>query len=336
MALDDIGADSVAGRILKRALQQGSLAPAYLFYGPVGSDLEMVAMAFAKAVYCESLSDDFCDSCSICKRIQLGHFADLLWIRPEGQLIKIEVVREQLIEPTMAAPYESSRRIIIVSQAEYLTPQAANALLKTLEEPPPRVHIFLLSHHREKLLPTILSRCQQIPVGILGVERVAALLQSRHDLEERQALQIARMSGGRLAAAEAIALSEPAQARELGLAALRYLAAGQLPELLAMCEKKGVGDREQAFYLLTALERYLHDALVYASSADPALVYHDDAQTASILAELYGCVDAAVVASMLEKVWDAMYALRGYANAGAIMAELFYSCCALTASGAQR
>lgn len=153
----------MASNMLERSFRAGRLAHAYLFIGPEGSGKKDTALHFAKMILCESSLDNKpCGECSHCRRIESGNYPDVSVLEPEGQAIKIQQIRE--IQRSFALKaMESSRKIYIVTKAEQMTQEAANALLKFLEEPATPVVAILLANQKQGLLPTIVSRCQIIP-----------------------------------------------------------------------------------------------------------------------------------------------------------------------------
>lgn len=349
MPLADINAPVPAIQILRNALARNQAVSSYLFSGPLGAELEELAEGFVKALFCHELPDDFCGHCNVCRRISLdarkNTFADLTVVRPENNensaeensessgnrirpeprkegLIRIEQVRERIIEPSFRSPHESDRRVSVVVDAECLTPQAANALLKTLEEPPPQVYLILLTHHRERLLPTIRSRCQQVPVGLLGPGWVARVLAERHGMSAEQAQRIAAMSGGRLAVAEAICFYEDEELPARALELLQHAIHGRVPEVMKVCEQRTLVSRARLPGLLTVMERMLHDAMVVSSGGDSALLYYTDPEPRNALHDLFSPLPAATVAVMLECVWDAMRDVRHYGNSAIVLADL--------------
>lgn len=155
-----------AAEHLQRSLRRGRLAHAYLVVGPRGSGKEALARTLAKAVNCETASADSCDRCESCRRVEDGSHPDVHWIRPESKTrrIQIEQMREFTRTVGLAAQC-GGVKVGIVVDADCLSEEAANAFLKTLEEPPGQTVIVLLTTQPQRLLPTILSRCVRLTVG---------------------------------------------------------------------------------------------------------------------------------------------------------------------------
>jgi len=153
------------------------------------------ARAFAQAVNCTG-EEPPCGVCLSCRRIASGIHPDVRIVQAEGASIKIDQIRELQREAALS-PVEGRRRVYIIRQIELATTEAANCLLKTLEEPSARVILILTTGDRDALLPTIVSRCQILNLHSLPVEQVHAVLVER-GVDEEQARLLARLSTGRL------------------------------------------------------------------------------------------------------------------------------------------
>jgi DNA polymerase-3 subunit delta' len=207
--LPGIDAHPHARAVLGPALSaQGSPSHAYLFHGPAGTGKRTIARAFAAAL----LTDGARDASSVAERVGRDAHPDLTWVTPSGAA---EMLVGDIEEPVVAAatrtPFESSRRVFVIEAVETMNDQAANRMLKTLEEPPSFVHLLLLSDRREDVLATIASRCQQVrfdplPAGLIaerltGVESVRAQACARLAFgDARQAARLAGEEGGALRA----------------------------------------------------------------------------------------------------------------------------------------
>lgn len=151
---------------LRRSLERGRLAHAYLFIGSRGSGKEEVARTLAKALNCEKKKFDSCDECDSCKRIQQGNHPDIHWVRPESKSRRITVDQIREFEQAANLRATSARvKLGIVIDADCMGDEASNAFLKTLEEPPSQTVIILLTAEPQRLLATILSRCLRVTFG---------------------------------------------------------------------------------------------------------------------------------------------------------------------------
>jgi DNA polymerase III delta' subunit len=150
--------------LLKKAIERDRVPHAYLFSGPVGAPLVETAQAFAAALNCQTERGVGCGECTACSKIASGIHPDVVTLVREGaaNIVPIESVRTQVIGRIGLPPHEADTRVFIVEEATAMAPPAANALLKTLEEPPGRTLFVLCTTAPEQLLPTIRSRCQRM------------------------------------------------------------------------------------------------------------------------------------------------------------------------------
>ncbi|HEY6033174.1 MAG TPA: hypothetical protein VIV58_02915 [Kofleriaceae bacterium] len=153
--------------VLQRAIARDRVPHAYLFSGPAGAPLMDTAIALACALNCEVARGEGCGECEACSKILAGIHPDVVTLVREGaaQIVPIESVRNQVIARIGLPPHEARVRVFVVEEATALAPPAANALLKTLEEPPARTLFVLNTTAPEQLLPTIRSRCQRVRFG---------------------------------------------------------------------------------------------------------------------------------------------------------------------------
>lgn len=211
-ALPGIDAHPHARAVLAPGLPpQGDPSHAYLFHGPSGTGKRAIARAFAAAL----LADGAHDPERVVERIARGSHPDLTWVTPSGAS---EMLVGDIEEPVVAAatrtPFESSRRVFVIEAAHAMNDQAANRLLKTLEEPPAFVHLLLLTDRREDVLPTVASRCQHVRFDPLPPARMAERLE---DTEPERAQACAGLALGdagvavRLASEEGRALRRSAE-----------------------------------------------------------------------------------------------------------------------------
>lgn len=158
--------NKIAARVLEHALRQNRVANAYLFRGPSGAPKEAMALEFACGLLCDQAGpgarDVPCDSCRSCRQVRSNSHPDLFCVEKEGGSIKLRQSHEILKEAT-SRPYYSGRKVFIIKDAEELTLEASNALLKIIEEPPSYVTFILTASHLGGIPETIQSRCQVVP-----------------------------------------------------------------------------------------------------------------------------------------------------------------------------
>lgn len=180
MAFADFPAQQQGVALLQRSLERGRLAHAYLFTGDDLDELEGMARTLAKTLNCQQprragrAAVDCCDACPACRKIEHANHADVQWFRPEmkSRQISVEQVRE-LIHIVNLKPTEADWKVAGIVAADRLTVQATNAFLKTLEEPPARSVMVLLSTEPQQLLDTVLSRCLRLSFGGTGGRKFA-------------------------------------------------------------------------------------------------------------------------------------------------------------------
>lgn len=262
-----------------RATLGAALAPngrpshAYLFHGPSGSGKRTAARAFAAAL----LSDGAPDPDGARTRVQHGTHPDLTWVTPSGAH---EMLVGDIEEPVVAAaamtPFESSRRVFVIERADTLIDQAANKMLKTLEEPAPFVHLVLLTDRLAEVLPTIRSRCQLVRFDALSDAQLAERV-GRHGVPPELALACARLSLGDGARALELALGDGPALRAGGERFARAALAGEVAasrpwsELLAVKRRRG----DEA---VAQLEAQLADELEVVSRREKRRLENDYAE----------------------------------------------------------
>ena len=190
MSFKSILGQSQPKRILTNALQNSSVAHAYLFYGPDSVGKKKLAITLAKALNCKGTNPlDACGECESCGKIERGIHPDFFYLEPVKNTptareasIKIEPIRE-LQKKLAYMPYEGKTKVVVIDSAELMNPQAMNSFLKTLEEPPSSTVLILISANPNRLLPTLLSRCQGIQFHRLSSENIRTIIQSQPEGE---------------------------------------------------------------------------------------------------------------------------------------------------------
>jgi DNA polymerase-3 subunit delta' len=346
MSLREIRGHERLKVILARALERGRMPPSLLLAGPEGVGKKAVALALAQAIMCEQAPvAEPCGACRTCRRVAAGlepanletlrseadrHPEEDLWrnfrIHPDLVLaegwrltktgrpraepeIRVDQVRD-LIAEIAGVPFEARRRVFVIDDAHTMNDSAQNALLKNLEEPPPRSHILLVSAAPFGLRQTILSRCQLVRFGPLPRATIAAVLLERGGLSQDEARLRADLAGGSVAAALAFESEQYRRTREAALALLERLEG--LDAVGRMEAAEQLAQADDAALLLTILRSLLRDvAALRAGGADAAIGNADVAPRLAALAERRLGERAAALA---ERVAVARRSLRAFAN----------------------
>ena len=235
---DIIGHRQLVG-LLARSVRRESLPPSLIFAGPAGVGKRLTALATAQALNCTAPvitkddssasaspgeTIDACGKCKACKRIARGVHPDVLFVEPgDTGSIKIEQVRD-IVDRAAYRPFEGRRRAVIIDQADALVPAAQNALLKTLEEPPPSSVFMLITSRPDMLLPTVLSRCPRLQFRALGPHDIAAALVKRGH-SEADARAVAATAEGSLGRALETSAGDLVEARDVAQHVLAQAAA---------------------------------------------------------------------------------------------------------------
>jgi DNA polymerase-3 subunit delta' len=237
--LPGIDAHPHARAVLLPALPpQGHPSHAYLLHGPAGTGKRDVARAFAAAL----LADGAPDPQAALGRVARGAHPDLTWVTASGAS---EMLVADIEEPVVAAaartPFEAARRVFVIEGVDAMTEQAANRMLKTLEEPAPFAHLVLLTDRREDVLPTIASRCQHVRFDPPPPERIAAALEG---VEGDVALACARLALGDAGTAATLASEQGSALRAGATHAIRSVLSGATADrpwrpLLEMARQAG-------------------------------------------------------------------------------------------------
>ncbi len=193
-------------KTLIRAVQDKRISHAYLFSGPDGVGKRVMAVEFAKILNClrgetiteENLKGERCD-CHSCKKIDKGIHPDVFFVEYKGiKNIKVDQIREEVEERIFLRPFEGRVKVAIVDEAERMNPNAQNAFLKTLEEPPADSVIILITSQPEALLPTIRSRCQMLKFKGISQEIMLEEVRKRSGLSPEEAWVAVKLSSGSL------------------------------------------------------------------------------------------------------------------------------------------
>ena len=208
----------------------GNIPHALLFTGHDGIGKKKTALAFAMALNCHAIAGQSakgrdpiepCGTCRPCKKIAAGHHPDVIIVEPEQSRIKISAIRD-LGHALAVKPYEALTRVVVVDQAQVMNPQAGNALLKLLEEPPAKTILILIAVNTYSLLPTIVSRCQQISFRPIPFQTLAEYL-GQKGFPPAKAKILSKLANGSFAKAKRLADADWLSRREWIIQAMERL-----------------------------------------------------------------------------------------------------------------
>lgn len=256
-------------RVMQNAIRDGRIAHAYLFVGGPGSGKKTLARAFASALNCLAspgpIPPDGCGVCGSCRKIAGGVHPDVKIVSPEANALKIEQMR--LLQREISyKPYEGEYKVFIIDHAETMTPEAANSLLKVLEDPPEHSVIILLAPGPYAILPTLVSRCLPVRLRPLQTESVARALVER-GVDPALAKDVAPAALGSLG--RGIVLSEGAFAglQEEAVELIKGMSGHSAAEMIARAaslEKR----REEIGLFLEILLSFYRDLLLLGSGRE--------------------------------------------------------------------
>jgi DNA polymerase-3 subunit delta' len=304
---DAIVGQETAVSLLRRAVAADQIAHAYAFVGPPGVGRRLTALAFAQAALCPAQG---CGHCASCRRVAAGRHPDCQLVTPTAprdnprgaQALRIEQVRE--VEHWAAlAPLEGRRKVFVLDEADRMTLPAAQALLKTLEEPPSRTLLVLIVANPRALPATVLSRCQRVRFRPLPEPQAAAVLEATGIGPDESRL-LARLAQGQVGLALGTELEAVTGRRAQALA----LAAVPLARLALALDEAGVDrDRAAVAAYLETYRFWYRDALCLAAGLDPAyLVNADRVEDLRALGERIPVARLAQALGVIREAWLAL------------------------------
>lgn len=257
MPFSDILGQDKGIEVIRRSLAAGKIAHAYLFHGPDGCGKRKTALAFVEALFCGK--DEGCGACRSCRKVASLQHPDLHLMEPEGAVIKVDQVRELQREFALR-PFEAPRKACIIEGAERMNPAAANALLKTLEEPPGSAVLILLAANCAAVLPTILSRCQQLRFSPLSQETIETLL-AREGAGPDTVRLAASLAEGSMRKALDVAGGAVLHERKSFIEAACAFSLTDIAPLFATAEELAK-EKEKALDILEMFKSFLRDTLL--------------------------------------------------------------------------
>ncbi len=265
---------------LQNALAGKKVSHAYIINGEKSSGKEFIANVFAMALQCEKGGAEPCQECRSCKQALSANQPDIIKVLHEKPgTISVDDIRTQINHDVAIKPYSSPYKVYIVNEAEKMTPQAQNALLKTLEEPPEYAVILLLTANVNSLLPTILSRCVVLNMKPVKDELVKKYLMEQLEVPDYKAEVCVAFARGNVGKAKSLASSEDFEnVKNEALSLLKYIRDMELYEIVAAIKKISDYKLDVNDYL-DIMAIWYRDILLFKATKDANhLVFREEIQ----------------------------------------------------------
>jgi DNA polymerase-3 subunit delta' len=323
MAFKDILGNSRVKMILRKALQKDKVPNSMLFCGPEGIGKRDMALVVAKAMNCERKKDDACEVCRSCKAINAGNFPDVIEISPEKEVIQIDQMR-MLRQIAYLKPMMGKKRVFVVVGADKMKEEAANSLLKILEEPPLFSYIILVAHNPFMIISTIISRCQVLNFSPVSKEDIEKILVDK-GYKQKKARIVSLLVRGNLKQALSLEWEEVQDKRTKAWQLfLSLLAKGKVALFLKdYATSRRAIVREEWEQVLEILSSFCRDSILLKEKGDRRLLmnpdYEEEIRKTEALMNLEGLMDC------LAKIDNAIYGLEKNLNVNLLVSSFFSS-----------
>lgn len=299
MSFKDIRGQERAIKLLQKEMATSSVSGTYLFTGPAGVGKSLTALTFAKALNCKEGKTDSCDRCSSCRKIDHQNHPDVRTITPEKDSIKIEQTRS-LKREIIYKLYEGRKKVWIIEKADSLTLEAANSLLKILEEPPAETVLILISPAQGKLLPTILSRCRIIRFLPLSSKEIEEIIAEHLPQNPEKIHLLARLARGKVG--EALRLIKEEGILENREEILDSLGKERkIEEIFNLAAKWANYNKEELERILDMMLFWFRDLLILKQGGDRWLINEDKTGELKKQKEKYSFLDIKQIIEVIEK-----------------------------------
>ena len=311
---NDILGNDMIKEHFQKAIENHKVSHAYILTGEAGIGRKSFANAFSMALLCEKGGKEPCMVCHSCKQVLSGNHPDLIYVKHEKpNSIGVDDIREQINDTIMIRPYSSYYKIYIVDEAEKMTVQAQNALLKTIEEPPSYAVIILITTNQEAFLPTILSRCVQLKLKPLKDFTVKSYLVEHLNVGEKDAEICAAFARGNLG--KAIHLASSDEFKELYYKVMAMVKNVESMDIVDLMER--IREIKELNFeiseVLDMLQLWYRDVLMFKVTKDMnLLIFKDEYKTINGMGQNVGY-------DGLEKILEAIETCRTRLNANVNM-----------------
>jgi len=283
---DIIGQEMIKQQ-LQGAIENDKVSHAYLITGEIRSGKEFIAKIFAKTLVCEKGETEPCNECHSCIQANTGNHPDIIFLTHEKpNTIGVDDIRLGINDTVVIRPYSSKYKVYIIEEAEKMTPQAQNALLKTIEEPPEYVVFILLCSSQEAMLPTILSRCSVLPMKPVRDEEMRKYLMRKLEVPDYRAEICIAFARGNVGRAKALAQSEDFdKIRKEALSLLKNIYEMEISEIIEALKRI----KEFGFNIgdyLDIMAVWYRDVLLFKATHDMNhLIFRDEIQSIKRVAQ---------------------------------------------------
>lgn len=273
---DIIGHEDIV-RHFKSSMERGKVSHAYILNGEKGSGKRTLATVVAKMLQCESGQPDPCGTCKSCLQVESGNQPDIIWVQHEKpNVVSVDEIRTQILDDIDLKPYSSQYKIYVVPDAQLMNPQAQNALLKTLEEPPEYAVLMLLTNNIDTFLPTVLSRC--IVLNFKPVEPLSMMeyLTGQMGLDQAKARFCTDFAQGNLGKAVRLAISpDYNEIKEDSIRLLRRIQDMEMDEIIEAVRNLGKYKLDISDYI-DIMTMWFRDILMVKISNSPNKIIFKD------------------------------------------------------------
>ena len=309
-------------KYISSAVVNNSVSHAYILNGERGSGKKMLANLFAMTLLCETGDNEPCGKCHSCKQAESGNHPDIIRVTHEKpNSISVDDIRTQVNNTVDIKPYQGPYKVYIIPQADMMTPQAQNAILKTIEEPPSYAVFLLLTENAETLLPTINSRCVMLKLRNIKDTLIKKYLMENLEIPDYKADMCTAFAQGNMGRAIMLANSDHFnEIREEAVQLLKHISEMELNEIVAAVKNISVYKLEITDYLDIIMIWY-RDVLLYKATKEiDKVVFKDQLQSIKEQARKSSYEGIELILESLEK---AKARLKANVNFDLVMELLF-------------
>ncbi|MFR4254973.1 MAG: DNA polymerase III subunit delta' [Dorea longicatena] len=309
-------------KYISSAVENNRVSHAYILNGERGSGKKMLANLFAMTLLCETGDNEPCGKCHSCKQAESGNHPDIIRVTHEKpNSISVDDIRTQVNNTVDIKPYQGPYKVYIIPQADMMTPQAQNAILKTIEEPPSYAVFLLLTENAETLLPTINSRCVMLKLRNIKDALIKKYLMENLEIPDYKADMCTAFAQGNMGRAIMLANSDHFnEIREEAVQLLKHISEMELNEIVAAVKNISVYKLEITDYLDIIMIWY-RDVLLYKATKEiDKVVFKDQLQSIKEQARKSSYEGIELILESLEK---AKARLKANVNFDLVMELLF-------------